>query len=323
MSKFKKSVSVLLTLVLMVSLSYFLPLNAAANNGWETLPVPLQNSPYQTNLLVVNNELYSFEKYTTEGIDKFNSQDNVWEEIVSCPELDNRRIELWAAVGDDIYCMLQTIDNKILKYNTVDEVWSVINTSIPQNVRQQDGTLGAWQFGYATTAVYNDKIYFIGGDGFGGGENAQVCFEYNPATNIWTRLANLDDYYFCSLGSALARDGKIYVLGGFGNASQVNGVGLTNDNQFFCYDIAANQWTRLGQYNAPQYCLMFEYNNAITTVKKDGKLYHYNLASGIWELSDAAVNNTDFAINGEDIAVMGDTIYVAKDNYVWRSPDHE
>ena len=64
-----------------------------------------------------------------------------------------------------------------------------------------------------SSAVVNGKIYVIGGDVFDGGwKCVPIVEEYNPATDTWTRKANMPTSRWCVATCAV--DGKIYAIGG-------------------------------------------------------------------------------------------------------------
>ena len=74
-----------------------------------------------------------------------------------------------------------------------------------------------------TVSTYNGEIYVFGSDGF--------CEKYNPSTDQWTPLAQLDNAKGHSRGSAVVND-RIYVIGGW-DSSEVD-----------IYDIKTNSWSK-------------------------------------------------------------------------------
>lgn len=81
--------------------------------------------------------------------------------------------------------------------------------------------------------VLNDMA-FIGT----GGRSAKDFYAYNPATNEWTRMADLPRGRFLALGFSLL--GKGYVLGGRDSMSDLN--------DFWEYDPTLNAWTQLPDF---------------------------------------------------------------------------
>ncbi len=84
------------------------------------------------------------------------------------------------------------------------------------------------------------KLYVIGG-GVGPGPTDRIrqVWEFDPATNAWTRKADIPaGGPGSTFGSAVCRGGKIYVFGG------VSPNPPTILNTLFIYDIASDTWSR-------------------------------------------------------------------------------
>ncbi len=99
--------------------------------------------------------------------------------------------------------------------------------------------------GHVSAAVLDGKIYALGGDH--GHDITQIdlksCHCYDPATKIWSEIANLPDGRSHFEGSTIVYQGKILVVGGRCNSSQPprNVVG-----DLLQYDPQANAWRVLG-----------------------------------------------------------------------------
>ncbi|MCR9143969.1 MAG: DUF6519 domain-containing protein [bacterium] len=93
--------------------------------------------------------------------------------------------------------------------------------------------------GQLASAVYRDRMYVFGGSTWSGSTLTGVTDTtrvYDPTTDAWTSLAALPTPR--SNGSAVAVDGRIYVIGGDSNPS--SGVALSANEAF---DPDANAWS--------------------------------------------------------------------------------
>ncbi len=89
---------------------------------------------------------------------------------------------------------------------------------------------------YVTTAVYEDKIFAMGGyDGTDSTTRLKTCERFNPSSNSWTDLPDM--IHHRSDASAVAADGKIWIVGGFDGNDY-----LWNAETF---DVASNRWTSI------------------------------------------------------------------------------
>ena len=85
---------------------------------------------------------------------------------------------------------------------------------------------------YGGSAVWNDKIYAFGGSNDDGYSNR--LYEFNPANESWTRLADMPDG---KQTNGQVVDGKLFTLGGY------NGSASSHIN---AYDIEENTWETVG-----------------------------------------------------------------------------
>jgi N-acetylneuraminic acid mutarotase len=124
----------------------------------------------------------------------------------------------------DIYCSTVVATNE--EYNPATNTWTT-KASSP-----------APRYNSAVAAV-NGKIYVIGGEGTACyAQYGVVCNvlneEYDPATNAWTRKADMPTGRYSSTASTV--NNKIYVIGG-----GVSGGYTTDKNEE--YDPSTNSWT--------------------------------------------------------------------------------
>ncbi len=94
------------------------------------------------------------------------------------------------------------------------------------------------------TTNINGQIYLAGG--FYGSKISRALYVYNPATNAWTRKADLPYSIVQNAGHQGAISGKLYVYAGI----TVNPDGTFGPHRFFRYNPATNSWATL---NPPSY----------------------------------------------------------------------
>ena len=125
-------------------------------------------------------------------------------------------------------------------YNPVTNVWLTGGT-IPESRRR--GSPGA--------AIYNNKIYMVGGITDGHWSGWVSWFDvYDPATNTWTALPDAPrtrDHFHV----AIVND-KLYVIGGRRSSGITNQVFALTIPEVDVYDFATGQWSTLpGGSNLP------------------------------------------------------------------------
>ncbi|MEJ2700941.1 MAG: kelch repeat-containing protein [Sedimentisphaerales bacterium] len=112
-----------------------------------------------------------------------------------------------------------------------------------------------------SAAVVNGKIYIIGGvasePSFLNGKELSAVEEYDPATDTWTRKADMPVARGYLTKSNPVLDGKIYVIGG----------GKSGSSRVDVYDPAMDTWTRGADMPTPRALL--------ATVAWNGKIYAF------------------------------------------------
>jgi len=124
--------------------------------------------------------------------------------------------------------------------------------------QKADMPTGRWT---QTSAVVNGRIYVIGGypsEGTPGEEALSVVEEYDPATNTWTRKADMPTARCDFNESSAVVDGKVYVIGG---TTYPGPVSSTVEE----YDPATDTWTRKADMPTPRW--------SVGTCAVDGKIY--------------------------------------------------
>ncbi len=133
-----------------------------------------------------------------------------------------------------------------------------------------------------SAAVVNDKIYLIGGTA---SETASLFAapimaveEYDPATDTWTRKADMPAPRVLLYGSHPVVDGKIYVLGSANS-------GHTAMPRVDVYDPATDTWSRAADMLTPR--LLY------ARVAWDEKIYTFGGMTGTLGSSSQTVNVTE------------------------------
>jgi len=130
-----------------------------------------------------------------------------------------------------------------------------------------------------SAAVVNGKIYVIGGltseTGFLNGKPISVVEEYDPATDTWTRKADMPQPRGYLYGSHPVVDGKIYITGGGKSAS----------SRVDAYDPATDTWNRVADMPTPRILM--------ARIAFDGKVYTFGGKTGTLGSSAPTVDVTE------------------------------
>jgi len=132
------------------------------------------------------------------------------------------------------------------------------------------GVFGTWSYiaemtygrVFAQSAIYNDKIYVLGGFGYNpfsgeSGANSNVlCEVYDITANTWTVLSDMP--HPVSHGTAEIIGSNIYVFSGIASMKE-SGSGHTFEtfnNYLMKYNITTNTWTTIDELNSVNNSLM-------------------------------------------------------------------
>jgi N-acetylneuraminic acid mutarotase len=124
-------------------------------------------------------------------------------------------------------------------------------------MQKADMPTGRWA---QTSAVVNDKIYVFGG--FTSQPDwipLSTVEEYDPATDTWTRKADMLTVRCDMLGSSPVVDDKVYVIGGYSSGDSCGGTTVEE------YDPVTDTWTRKADMPTRRWSL--------ATCAVDGKIY--------------------------------------------------
>ena len=154
-------------------------------------------------------------------------------------------------IGTDVNRSLMTV----LEYDPVTDKWMSKSDAIATgNFSLSTGS--------SSICAMNGKIYVFGGVS-SDGKILSTVEEYDPATNTWTKKADMPTPRYVFSTSAV--DGKIYAIGGMGGTNSINDVDVKILSTVEEYDPAADTWTK--KADAPMARVMF------STSVVNGKIY--------------------------------------------------
>jgi N-acetylneuraminic acid mutarotase len=169
--------------------------------------------------------------------------------------------------------------------------------------------------------VIDGKIYVFGGNGNPDGMNLNSTEVYDPASGLWSPLAdnthNNNGWGVEELNSAVV-NGKLYVFGAYGGIAPDGYYGVINFNE--AYDPATDTWTTLAQkptntsaggiavYNDEIYLLggYFDSDNPSQGHEDYTVVECYNPVTNTWRF----VTNMPKVLTNFGIAVVGSKAYL-------------
>lgn len=198
--------------------------------------------------------------------------------VITTPRLDNVAKAAISNVGNDIYIFggdksftdyMSNFTDNLYKYSVTDNIWETVNEELGGNRRSASGF-------YA-----NGKLYLGGGEN---GEHMTDFWEYDIATDQWTRKADLNSKHHWR--STTEVNGKGYFVGGFSRNPQ------TTTNDLWEYDPATNIWTEKAPYpgNGGVSIVSFSHNGKLyagmglihTFFSSTNDFYEYDPATNEW-----------------------------------------
>ena len=144
----------------------------------------------------------------------------------------------WEMFGENLlkrrYTTAEFVDGNIYLFNgyngiSASDTVEIINTETGEVSYSATNPYPVW---YGGSAVWDDKIYVFGGQNENGYSNH--LYEFNPADESWTRLADMPD---SKNTNGQVVNGILYTLGGY------NGSVSSHIN---AYNIEQNTWETVG-----------------------------------------------------------------------------
>ena len=242
-----RKISVPLTVVATITIALFISgaadlkqLAGAITHHLDWRIIGDQNSPtarHENAYVEVNGNFYLMGGRGSRRVEMYDPTDSTWSNRSFPPSSMKIHHFQPVAIGDTVYILMAytgdfpnepTID-EVYKYDTATDQW-VVGSSIPASRRR----------GAAGAAIYNNKIYVVGGStgGHGGSAVRKNLFdEYDPMTDTWTTLPDApfarDHVHAAVVGN------KLYVAGGR------NGSNGDNVEEVDVYDFGSGSWSTL------------------------------------------------------------------------------
>ena len=211
---------------------------------WSTLknyaPIPHTHAapapdPANHVIYFVGGLFGSYPGTPTNRVWKFNTQTLAWSELPSMPE--NHSSGGAALINGKLHYFGGVLDDR--ETNTGKHI-----------VLDLNNTAAGWQSGpdmplardHFATVVLNNKIYAIGGE-FGHDkthDQQKIVQSFDPATNTWTRLADMPIAKSHFESATYVQDGKIVCAGG-----QIDNYKSTDNVSM--YDPATDSWSVIGK----------------------------------------------------------------------------
>jgi N-acetylneuraminic acid mutarotase len=208
-----------------------------ATNRWtriKDMPEPLTHA----GIAVDGNTVYIIGGYNgdhpapgTNHVWKYNTSTNTWSAGPSLP--DGRGSGAAARVGRFIHFFAGTNTNRTADKT---EHWALNLDTGKWSARASYPIAVS----HLAAVALNGKIYGLGGERGLNERTGNVAdvYRYDPATNVWTKLADLPAPRSHFNSSAFVRNGRIITIGGSGNGGTF-GLPRNDVNE---YDPATNRW---------------------------------------------------------------------------------
>ena len=190
--------------------------------------------------------------------------------------------------------------NDLYTYTPNENKWTKLDITNPPPSRQGHNAI-----------EYNGKMYILCGKGDTG--ELDDVWEYDPVSNKWEEISSNSIFPSRTDQGAVNINGKIYVFGGQTN----DGSNILFD--MWCFDIAAVNWTKVGEYSSMArygHSMVFLHDIFVVAGRSSTGLlndtWSYNITLNIWTKADtdqspaARVDQT--TVNTSDsITVIGGT----------------
>ncbi len=288
--------------------------NVNADIAWDILQTSDGSYPkerHEASAVAVGRKIYLLGGRGSRPVNSYDSATRDWQHLGGSPvEFSHFQA---VAVGSKIYVIgaflgqfpNERVDASIRVFDTATQNWSVVGNMPSNRLR-----------GSAGTAVYNGKIYLVGGNTNGHMAGAVKWFdEYDPATGRWTALPDAPDSrdHF----SAVVVGDKLVAAGGrrtafpntFGNT-----VGAVN-----IYNFSTGRWSKgsdIPTRRAGTMALSVGTEAIViggesdTTSTAHNNVQAYDVDSNAWRLLQPLIVGR----HGGGAALVGDTLHVISGN---------
>ncbi|MEY2489987.1 MAG: hypothetical protein QOC70_1929 [Verrucomicrobiota bacterium] len=271
--------------MIILSLLAAVTTNGQSNGSWQDrAPMPTARQEFATAAL--NGKIYVLAGYdvnvhSTALVEVYDPDTDTWSTVHPLPSATNHNAAAVAAGR------LYSIDGSTTHvYDPPSDSWILVAATPTSH------------YGTPAVGVIDDKIYIAGG--VSGGNTLEV---YNPATNVWTRLAPMHVARNHCAGGVI--NGKFYVAGGRGSTNA--------ESAFEVYDPNTNTWQTLPPPPTPRSGVAAAVlNNELVVFGGEipsavlGVVEGYNPATNTWR----SLSPMPDARHGIWASVIGNKIYI-------------
>jgi N-acetylneuraminic acid mutarotase len=226
---------ILLVLILLGTETLGLISTCFAQSPWTTKS-SMPTARYVVSSSVVNGEIYAiggaFDDYNgTSGVEAYDPVTDTWTSKANMPMI--RAGGTSSTVNGRIYYMggrptLKGANiSSVIEYDAATDTWTTEADTMP--------TPRSWLS--SSGSVVDGKVYAIGGALTYQGAPLSTVEEYDPATDTWTRKADMPTARICVSTSVV--NGKIYAIGGSPGSPWYRGLTTVEE-----YDPATDTWIR-------------------------------------------------------------------------------
>jgi N-acetylneuraminic acid mutarotase len=284
---------------------------------WQPLKSSDGSSPtarHECGFIEVEGKFYLVGGRGIKPVDIYDPAKNLWKQGASPPleihhfqpvEYNGYIIVLGAMTGG--YPHEVPLSN-MLVYNPVQDQWFIGDTIPAERLRGSGGT-----------AVYDDKIYWVGGIRNGHfGDHKDFFDVYDPATKSWDTLPSAPqarDHF-----QAVVHRDKMYLVGGRRTKAPY-GVWSATISEVDIYDFKSNKWSSLNSdIPTPRAGAMNTiYNDQLIVAGGESAFKNYahnnvevlNLSTNQWE----EIPGFSPGRHGTGIIIYNDKIYLCAGNY--------
>lgn len=215
--------------------TYYLWSFDAQNMSWTKKDLPFNIGTNESGGVLESNGIYLYLYLPNSGNDfwEYDPNTDVWTKKTSF--IGNRRAgathftingDVYIGLGKDFIPYIPISYKDLYKYDTSNDSWTQLS-DVPFGPYEQNGRV------YTASFVIQGIGYFTGGALTTGDTD---CWSYNPASDVWARIAVFETPRLYT--SAFSLNGLGYVSGG-------TSVGGSNRKDCWTYNPVNNSWTQI------------------------------------------------------------------------------